>query len=306
MDDLLNNIPDFANNFDETDDESEWPELNSGENSMTAMENDEAIDEHLETDVDDQDQVPLPDVKCNSCSKLFSVSEITDHQIICSSKKMSDKNITICKYCQIEFKPGRFNSISSKRHLQQCKKYHSFTTGDGDNILVCKFCQTAKKSIGHLFNHLEKAHAKEISNLKNLSSNIKTMGTEKPKRRKKSTIFPSIKSCELCNFSNEEGGSYSSKYQLMEKHYRKQHFADKINSQVIPKMPKTRPFKCPASNCEYNGNDKNKSISKGKRVLLHYLRKHGILKKYINDAIQGIVMYSVITDYFGFQNLTEK
>ena len=304
MEELLNEIP---SDIDETDEESEWPEFNgfesnSGQNSTKTMENNEAaIDKHSEIPGkipgsldDDQDQMPLPDVSCDSCSKLFSVSEIAEHQNKCSKKKkMSDKNIQTCKYCQIELKLPSFSSISGKIHQKKCEKYHSFISTGGDDGaaaggLVCKFCKTNKVyKIGKLFQHFEKYHARDIYIPKNKPSannpKQKVRGGKKSRGRK--SIFPSSK-CLLCDFNND-AESYSAKYQLMEKHYWKQHFEDKINSEVIPKMPKTRPFKCPAPNCDYNRDGKlNIGIGKGKKVLLHYIRKHGILKNYINEAIQ--------------------
>ena len=68
----------------------------------------------------------------------------------------------------------------------------------------------------------------------------------------------------------------------------KQHFHEKIKSEVKPIMPKNQPFQCPAEKCDFevnSGDSKHESISK-RQVLMHYLRRHGILKKYINDALQ--------------------
>ena len=196
-----------------------------------------------------------------------------------TTKKME----ATCKYCKIELNFPRFNPISSKRHIQQCQKYHSFIT-DGHN---CIFCKKSQKSIGHLFNHLGSKHSKEMSNLQNSVSPSKISNTTKienkiKKRCRKLTVMPSTKSCALCDFeTNKESNN---RFHEMEKHYSKKHFQDRILNEIIPLLPKIQPFKCPAPDCNFVATTKN--IAQGPfQIKLHYLRKHGILTKYIDEAL---------------------
>ena len=221
-------IPDF----DEKLDYDSEAELNSdGENSEAMEKND---DEENTTE---------------KYSKTNSINEQA------STKKME----TTCNYCKIELKFPNFNPISGKRHIQQCRKYHSFIT-DGYN---CIFCKKSQKSIGHLFNHLGSKHSKDLqTNLQNSvspSKISKTTKTEKiiKKRGRKLTTIPSTESCALCDFKITKESK--NKYHEMEKHYSQQHFQDRILKEIIPLLPKIQPFKCPVAprRCSFVATTKN-------------------------------------------------
>ena len=143
-------IPDF----DEKLDYDSEADLNSGDENSETMEKN-----------DDEE---------NTTEKYSKTNSINEQA---STKKME----TTCKYCKIELKFPNFNPISGKRHIQQCRKYHSFIT-DGYS---CIFCKKSQKSIGHLFNHLGSKHSMEISNLQNSSKISKTTKIEKKNQEKR-------------------------------------------------------------------------------------------------------------------------
>ena len=59
-----------------------------------------------------------------------------------------------------------------------------------------------------------------------------------------------------------------------------QHFQAKINIEIIPKLPTSRPFQCP--NCKI-------CISAGRAGLLnHFLNKHEVMKNYIDEAVADV------------------
>ena len=74
--------------------------------------------------------------------------------------------------------------------------------------------------------------------------------------------------CELCDFLPQSTNKYSEKTD----HQIRDHFKAKMDNII----PKGRPFKCP--DCKYVGRDNY-------AVVRHYV-KHGILKKWVNEALK--------------------
>ena len=252
----------------------------------------------LKNSAESQVQLALPlnpkvNVKCGHCPKLFPISAIEEHQKKCNKtnplkSKIDAKNlvfkVSTCKFCQIKLKLPHFNSTTSKKHVQQCEKYHSFV-GNG---LVCKFCKTNKqyKLIGTLFKHFDDVHSQEILTIQKnevslsdreklicatIQKSSSSMITPIPKTASKKLI------CVLC--------VYLGKNEMeLENHYINKHFRHRINTEIIPKLPSTEPFQCP--NCDYNA-CYTMNIApqiKGQHLMFHYLRQHGALKKFISES----------------------
>lgn len=83
-----------------------------------------------------------------------------------------------------------------------------------------------------------------------------------------------IKICALCSFVNPVSKNRQQKMFKMFEHY-KQHFQAKINSEIMPKIPTSRPFQCPNCKLAYPGYT---------ALLNHYINQHDVLKNYINEA----------------------
>ena len=76
--------------------------------------------------------------------------------------------------------------------------------------------------------------------------------------------------CELCGFEPKTKNKYREKQDhLVMKHFKEQ--IDKI-------FPHCRPYTCPTPDCNFTGKDKQ-------ALLRHYTGKHGILEKYLKEAL---------------------
>lgn len=76
--------------------------------------------------------------------------------------------------------------------------------------------------------------------------------------------------CELCGFEPKTKNKYREKQDhLVMKHFKQK--VDKI-------FPHSRPYTCPAEDCAFTGKDKQ-------ALLRHYTGKHGILEKYLREAL---------------------
>lgn len=76
--------------------------------------------------------------------------------------------------------------------------------------------------------------------------------------------------CELCGFEPKT----KNKYREKQDHLVMKHFKQK----VVNMFPQTRPYSCPAEGCIFTGKDKQ-------ALLRHYTGKHGILEKYLKEAL---------------------
>ena len=101
-------------------------------------------------------------------------------------------------------------------------------------------------------------------------------------------LMPNKSVCRLCGFSDKTKAG--NKLDFMAQHYAFGHFKDRVNTEVIPKLPKSVPFKCP--DCDFIGIQGPVGIragtnlaNMGNNLLLHYVSQHGILEKFINEAI---------------------
>ena len=78
--------------------------------------------------------------------------------------------------------------------------------------------------------------------------------------------------CELCGFEPKT----KNKYREKQDHLVMKHFKEKIDKI----FPHCRPYACPTSDCGFTGKDKQ-------ALLRHYTGKHGILEKYLQEALQS-------------------
>ena len=76
--------------------------------------------------------------------------------------------------------------------------------------------------------------------------------------------------CELCGFEPKT----KNKYREKQDHLVMKHFKEKIDKI----FPHCRPYACPAEECQFTGKDKQ-------ALLRHYTGKHGILEKYLREAL---------------------
>ncbi len=76
--------------------------------------------------------------------------------------------------------------------------------------------------------------------------------------------------CELCGFEPKT----KNKYREKQDHLVMKHFKEKIDKI----FPHCRPYSCPTAGCEFTGKDKQ-------ALLRHYTGKHGILEKYLKEAL---------------------
>ena len=76
--------------------------------------------------------------------------------------------------------------------------------------------------------------------------------------------------CELCGFEPKT----KNKYREKQDHLVMKHFKEKIDKI----FPHCRPYTCPSDDCTFTGKDKQ-------ALLRHYTGKHGILEKYLREAL---------------------
>ncbi len=76
--------------------------------------------------------------------------------------------------------------------------------------------------------------------------------------------------CELCGFEPKT----KNKYREKQDHLVMKHFKEKIDKI----FPHCRPYSCPSDGCEFTGKDKQ-------ALLRHYTGKHGILERYLTEAL---------------------
>ena len=86
--------------------------------------------------------------------------------------------------------------------------------------------------------------------------------------------------CELCNFE------FKRKHPGDEKihHLMTQHFHEKIEREIKPRIPNNKPFGCPEEKCAFVSKAK---ASCKKLVLRHYLVQHGVLKKLVKEELES-------------------
>ena len=82
--------------------------------------------------------------------------------------------------------------------------------------------------------------------------------------------FRTTHTCELCGFEPKT----KNKYREKQDHLVMKHFKEKIDKI----FPHCRPYACPAGTCPFTGKDKQ-------ALLRHYTGKHGILEKYLREAL---------------------
>jgi len=87
---------------------------------------------------------------------------------------------------------------------------------------------------------------------------------------KNSNGFRTTHTCELCGFEPKT----KNKYREKQDHLVMKHFKEKIDKI----FPHCRPYSCPAGDCVFSGKDKQ-------ALLRHYTGKHGILEKYLREAL---------------------
>ena len=87
---------------------------------------------------------------------------------------------------------------------------------------------------------------------------------------KNSNGFRTTHTCELCGFEPKT----KNKYREKQDHLVMKHFKEKIDKI----FPHCRPYSCPAADCIFSGKDKQ-------ALLRHYTGKHGILDKYLREAL---------------------
>ena len=87
---------------------------------------------------------------------------------------------------------------------------------------------------------------------------------------KNSNGFRTTHTCELCGFEPKT----KNKYREKQDHLVMKHFKEKIDKI----FPHCRPYSCPAAECVFNGKDKQ-------ALLRHYTGKHGILERYLREAL---------------------
>ena len=82
--------------------------------------------------------------------------------------------------------------------------------------------------------------------------------------------FRTTHTCELCGFEPKT----KNKYREKQDHLVMKHFKEKIDRI----FPHCRPYTCPSEDCSFTGKDKQ-------ALLRHYTGKHGILEKYLREAL---------------------
>ena len=82
--------------------------------------------------------------------------------------------------------------------------------------------------------------------------------------------FRTTHTCELCGFEPKT----KNKYREKQDHLVMKHFKEKIDKI----FPHCRPYSCPSAECSFTGKDKQ-------ALLRHYTGKHGILEKYLREAL---------------------
>jgi hypothetical protein len=82
--------------------------------------------------------------------------------------------------------------------------------------------------------------------------------------------FRTTHTCELCGFEPKT----KNKYREKQDHLVMKHFKEKIDKI----FPHCRPYSCPTQDCTFTGKDKQ-------ALLRHYTGKHGILEKYLREAL---------------------
>jgi len=82
--------------------------------------------------------------------------------------------------------------------------------------------------------------------------------------------FRTTHTCELCGFEPKT----KNKYREKQDHLVMKHFKEKIDKI----FPHCRPYSCPSADCAFTGKDKQ-------ALLRHYTGKHGILDRYLKEAL---------------------
>jgi hypothetical protein len=82
--------------------------------------------------------------------------------------------------------------------------------------------------------------------------------------------FRTTHTCELCGFEPKT----KNKYREKQDHLVMKHFKERIDKI----FPHCRPYTCPSEDCVFTGKDKQ-------ALLRHYTGKHGILEKYLKEAL---------------------
>lgn len=82
--------------------------------------------------------------------------------------------------------------------------------------------------------------------------------------------FRTTHTCELCGFEPKT----KNKYREKQDHLVMKHFKEKIDKI----FPHCRPYSCPSVDCAFTGKDKQ-------ALLRHYTGKHGILEKFLKEAL---------------------
>ena len=82
--------------------------------------------------------------------------------------------------------------------------------------------------------------------------------------------FRTTHTCELCGFEPKT----KNKYREKQDHLVMKHFKEKIDKI----FPHCRPYCCPTGDCNFTGKDKQ-------ALLRHYTGKHGILERYLREAL---------------------
>lgn len=82
--------------------------------------------------------------------------------------------------------------------------------------------------------------------------------------------FRTTHTCELCGFEPKT----KNKYREKQDHLVMKHFKEKIDKI----FPHCRPYSCPSGECTFTGKDKQ-------ALLRHYTGKHGILEKFLKEAL---------------------
>lgn len=82
--------------------------------------------------------------------------------------------------------------------------------------------------------------------------------------------FRTTHTCELCGFEPKT----KNKYREKQDHLVMKHFKEKIDKI----FPHCRPYSCPSGDCPFSGKDKQ-------ALLRHYTGKHGILERYLREAL---------------------
>ena len=93
-------------------------------------------------------------------------------------------------------------------------------------------------------------------------------------------VVPGTTICELCGFKPKT----KNKYREKQDHLYMKHFKEEFDRM----LPTGTPWNCPAYKCTYFGKDKQS-------VLRHFTGKHGILEKYLSNALAKLTQPSLGT-----------